>query len=50
MSILVVEKLDESDQFILARDFVRNFDVVMIDLNNGLLRIRNPDRKYVENF
>ena len=42
----MVENLDDSDQFILGRDFVRNFDV-MIDLNNGLIRIRNPDRKYV---
>ena len=47
MSFLVVENLDDSDQFILGRDFVRNFDV-MIDLNNGLIRIRNPDRKYVK--
>ena len=47
MSFLVVENLDEADQFILGRDFVRNFDV-MIDLNNGLKRIRNPDRKYVK--
>ena len=47
MSFLVVENLDDSDQFTLGRDFVRNFDV-MIDLNNGLIRIRNPDRKYVE--
>ena len=45
MSFLVVEKLDDSDQFIMGRDFVRNFDV-MIDLNNGLIRIINPDRKY----
>ena len=44
MSFLVVESLDVSDQFILGRDFVRNFDV-MIDLNNCLIRIRNPDRK-----
>ena len=43
----MVENLDESDQFILGRDFVRNFDV-MIDLNNGLIRIRNPDRKDVK--
>ena len=35
ISFLVVENLDDSDQFILGRDFVRNFDV-MIDLNNGL--------------
>ena len=47
MSFLVVENLDDTDQFILGRDFVRNFDV-MIDLNNGLIRIRNPDRKYVK--
>ena len=47
MSFLVVENLDDSDQFILGRDFVKKFDV-MIDLNNGLIRIRNPNRKYVE--
>ena len=47
MSFLVVENLDDSDQFNLGRDFVRNFDV-MIDLNNGLIRIRNPDRKYLK--
>ena len=47
MSFLVVENLDDSDQFILDRDLTRNFDV-MIDLNNGLIRIRNPDRKYVK--
>ena len=47
MSFLVVEKLDDADQFILGRDFVRNFDV-MIDLNNDLIRIRNPDWKYVK--
>ena len=41
----MVENLDDSDQFILGRDFVRNIDV-MIDLNNGLIRIRNPGRKY----
>ena len=46
MSFLVVENLDESDQFILGRDFIRNFDVT-IDLNNAMFRIRNPDRKYV---
>ena len=42
----MVENLDESDQFILGRDFIRNFDVT-IDLNNAMSRIRNPDRKYV---
>ena len=41
------KNLDDSDQFILGRDFVRNFDM-MIDLNNGLMRIRNPDWKYVK--
>ena len=44
MRLLVVENSDDSDHFILGRDFVRNSDV-MIDLNNGLIRIRNPDRK-----
>ena len=39
MSFLVVENLDDADQFILGRDFVRNFDV-MIDLNNGLIKTR----------
>ena len=47
MSFLVVENLDDADQFILGRDFVRKFDL-MIDLKNGLIRIRNPDRKYVK--
>ena len=46
MSFLGVENLDESDQLILGRDFVKNFDVT-IDLSNAKLRIRNPDRKYV---
>ena len=45
MSFLVVENLDESDQFILRRDFLRNFDV-RIDLNDGLIRIKSPGRKY----
>ena len=27
MSFLVVENLDESDRFILGRDFIRKFDV-----------------------
>ena len=39
MSFLVVENLDESDQFILGRDFIRNFDVT-VDLNNAMFRIR----------
>ena len=45
MSFLVVENLDESDQFILSREFIGNFDVT-IDLNNAMFRIRNPDRRY----
>ena len=46
MSFLVVESLDESNQFILGRDFIRIFDVT-IDLSNAMFRIRNPERKYV---
>ena len=45
MSFLVVKNLDESEQFILGRDFVRKFDVT-IDLNYGLIRIKDPERKY----
>ena len=45
MSFLVVENLDESEQFILGGDFIRNFDVT-IDLNNATFKIRNPDRRY----
>ena len=47
VSLLVVENLDDSNQFILERDFVKNFDV-KIDLNNGMIRITNPDRKYLQ--
>ena len=47
MSFLVVQNLDDSDQFILGSDFVKNFDV-MIDLN-GLIRIRKPDRNMLRN-
>ena len=46
MSSLVVENLDDSDQFILGRDFIRNFDVTT-DLNKAMFRIRNPDMKNV---
>ena len=42
----MVEILDESDQFILGRDFIRNFDIT-IDLNNAMFRIRSPERNYV---
>ena len=47
MSFLVVQNLDDSNQFIFGRDFVGNFEV-MIDLVNGLIRIRIPDRKFVK--
>ena len=43
MNFLVVENLD---QFILGRDFIRNFDVT-IDLNNAMFRIQNLERRYV---
>ena len=45
LSFLVVKILDESDQFIVGRDFIRNFDVT-IDLNDGLIKIKDPERKY----
>ena len=45
MSFLVVENLDKSEQLILGRDFVRNVDVT-IDLNDGLIRNKDPERKY----
>ena len=41
-----MENLDETDQFNVGRDFIRNFDV-MIDLNIATIRIKNPERKYV---
>ena len=44
-SFLVVENLDESDQFILGQDFVRNFDATA-DLNDCLIRIKDPEMKY----
>ena len=40
-----MESLDEFDQFILGRDFVRNFDAT-IDLNDGLIRTKDSERKY----
>ena len=46
MSFLVAENLDESDQFISGRNFIRNFDVT-IDLNNAMFRRGNPERKYI---
>ena len=46
MIFLVVQNLDESDLFILGRDFISNFGVT-IDLKNAMFRIRNPEREYV---
>ena len=42
----MVVNLDESGQFILGRDFIRNFDRT-IYLNNAMFRIREPGRNYV---
>ena len=44
MTFLVVENLDESDQFILGRDFIKNFDVT-IDPNDVMFRIRNSGKE-----
>ena len=46
INFLVVKSLDESDQFILGKNFIRNFDV-KFDLNNAMSRVQNPERKYV---
>ena len=46
LSFLVVETLDESDQFILGRDFIKKVDVT-IDLNNAIFRIWNPESNHV---
>ena len=40
MSFLVVENLEEYDQFILGRNSKRNFGLTN-DLNNAMFRIRN---------
>ena len=48
MSFLVIKNLDESDQFILGRGYVRNFNIT-IDLIDGLIRIKDPERKYKKN-
>ena len=45
MCFLGVDNLDDSVQFILGRDFVRSFDVT-IDLNDGLIKIKDPEKKY----
>ena len=49
MSFLVVENLDETNQSILGRDFARSFDV-KIDLNDGLIRIKDPERSMKRNL
>ena len=46
MNFLVMENLYKSNQLVLGRDFIGNFDVT-INLNNAMFRIRNPERKYV---
>ena len=46
MSFLLLENLDESDQFISGGDFIRIFDFT-IDLNNVMFRIRNPESKHL---
>ena len=40
----LVENLDESDQFILGRDSVRNVDIT-IDLNDKLIKFKDPERE-----
>ena len=49
VSVIPIKNVEKNGlrEFILGRYFVRNFDV-MIDLNNVLIRIRNPNRKYVK--
>ena len=47
MRFLVIENLDDSNQFILGRDYSRKFHV-MIGPNKGPIKIMNPDRKYVK--
>ena len=44
---IVVQNLDDSVQFILGREFVKNINLT-IDRNTGLSRVRNPDRIYVK--
>ena len=44
ISFLVMEDLNNSDQFILGCDNC----AVMIHFNIGLMMTRNPDRKYVK--
>ena len=49
MSFLVVENRDKSNQFILGREFVRNFDVT-INLNDGLIRRGSMKRNLLIRF
>ena len=44
-----MENLDESDHFILGREFVSNFDVT-IYLDDGLIRIKDAERNYEKKF
>ena len=42
-------KSGESVQFILGREFVQQFDLT-VDVNDGLKRINDPERKYEKKF
>ena len=48
MSFLVVQNFDESDQFTLGRNFVRNFHVT-IELNNSMSRLKDLELKFGTN-
>ena len=47
MSFLMVENLGDLFLFILRHDFVEKIDLT-VDLNNGLKRISNLDKRYVK--
>ena len=47
MDLLVIENLDEWDQFIIRLDFVRISEKTT-NHSNGLIKIKNPNRKYVK--
>ena len=41
-----MENLDESDHFILGRDFIKSFDITIYRYN-ATFRIRHPERKCI---
>ena len=47
MDFLVIENLDEWDQFIIRLDFVRISEKTT-NHSNGLIKIKNPNRNYVK--